>query len=116
MRPDTRPIEFLVRRQASENSSCQTGGIHTRTAAIRPTDLETPLCKVDRKDMHLCHLPFLRERHHGAEQASYSDAGRRGHPTHQFTPVSELCRNHGVSDASIYKLKGKLGGMDVTCY
>jgi hypothetical protein len=30
MRPDTRPIEFLVRRQSLENSSCQTGGIHTR--------------------------------------------------------------------------------------
>lgn len=88
MRPDTRPIEFLVRRQASENSSCQTGGIHTCTAAIRPTDLEAPLCKVDRKDMHLCHLPFLHERHHGAGQASYSDAGRRGHPPHQFEQIA----------------------------
>ncbi|CCM79808.1 hypothetical protein BN77_p40071 [Rhizobium mesoamericanum STM3625] len=29
------------------------------------------------------------------------------------TPVSELCRKHGVSDASIYKWKAKLGGMDV---
>ena len=28
--------------------------------------------------------------------------------------VSELCRNHGVSDASIYKWKAKFGGMDVS--
>lgn len=26
------------------------------------------------------------------------------------TPVSELCRKHGVSDASIYKWKAKFGG------
>jgi putative transposase len=29
-------------------------------------------------------------------------------------PVSEFCRNHGVSDASIYKWKAKYGGMDVS--
>ncbi len=29
------------------------------------------------------------------------------------TPVAELCRKHGVSDASIYKWKAKFGGMDV---
>ena len=29
-------------------------------------------------------------------------------------PVSELCREHGVSDASIYKWKAKFGGMDVS--
>jgi putative transposase len=28
--------------------------------------------------------------------------------------VSELCRKHGVSDASIYKWKAKYGGMDVS--
>lgn len=27
--------------------------------------------------------------------------------------VAELCRKHGVSDASIYKWKAKFGGMDV---
>jgi putative transposase len=27
-------------------------------------------------------------------------------------PVSDLCRKHGVSDASIYKWKTKHGGMD----
>ncbi|KQV36319.1 transposase [Rhizobium sp. Root268] len=30
------------------------------------------------------------------------------------TPVSELCRKHGVTDASIYKWKAKFGGMDVS--
>lgn len=29
-------------------------------------------------------------------------------------PVAELCRKHGVSDASIYKWKAKYGGMDVS--
>jgi putative transposase len=28
--------------------------------------------------------------------------------------VAELCRRHGVSDASIYKWKAKYGGMDVS--
>ncbi len=28
--------------------------------------------------------------------------------------VAELCRKHGVSDASIYKWKAKFGGMDVS--
>ncbi|MBY3171636.1 IS3-like element ISRle4 family transposase [Rhizobium laguerreae] len=30
------------------------------------------------------------------------------------TPVSELCRKHGVSDASIYKWKAEFGGMEVS--
>ena len=29
-------------------------------------------------------------------------------------PVSDLCRKHGVSDASIYKWKAKFGGMEVS--
>jgi putative transposase len=29
-------------------------------------------------------------------------------------PVSELCRKHGVSDASTYKWKAKYGGMAVS--
>lgn len=29
-------------------------------------------------------------------------------------PVAELCRKHGVSDASIYKWKARFGGMDVS--
>lgn len=29
-------------------------------------------------------------------------------------PVAELCRKHGISDASIYKWKAKYGGMDVS--
>jgi putative transposase len=28
-------------------------------------------------------------------------------------PIAELCRKHGVSDASIYKWKAKFGGMEV---
>ena len=29
-------------------------------------------------------------------------------------PVSELCREHGMSDASFYKWRAKYGGMDVS--
>jgi putative transposase len=29
-------------------------------------------------------------------------------------PVADLCRKHGVSNASIYKWKTKYGGMDVS--
>jgi putative transposase len=29
-------------------------------------------------------------------------------------PVAELCRKHGVSDASIYKWKARFGGMEVS--
>ena len=29
-------------------------------------------------------------------------------------PVSDLCRKHGISDASIYKWKARFGGMDVS--
>ena len=29
-------------------------------------------------------------------------------------PVADLCRKHGVSDASIYKWEAKFGGMDVS--
>jgi putative transposase len=28
-------------------------------------------------------------------------------------PVKELCRKHGFSDATFYKWRGRLGGMDV---
>ena len=28
-------------------------------------------------------------------------------------PVSDLCRKHGVSDASIYRWKARFGGMNV---
>ncbi len=30
------------------------------------------------------------------------------------TPASELCRKHGVSDASIYKWKARFGGMEAS--
>jgi putative transposase len=29
-------------------------------------------------------------------------------------PIAELCRKHGVSNASLYKWKAKYGGMDVS--
>ena len=29
-------------------------------------------------------------------------------------PVADLCRKHGVSDASIYKWKARFGGMDIS--
>jgi len=29
-------------------------------------------------------------------------------------PVSDLCRKHGVSDASVYKWKARYGGMEVS--
>jgi len=29
-------------------------------------------------------------------------------------PVADLCRKHGVSDASIYKWKARFGGMEVS--
>jgi putative transposase len=28
--------------------------------------------------------------------------------------VADLCRKHGISDASIYKWKAKFGGMDIS--
>ena len=49
---------------------------------ICSTNLKAPFREVDRKDMHLCHLPSLRERHHGAKRASYRRRPK-GHP-HQF--------------------------------
>ena len=30
------------------------------------------------------------------------------------TPASELCREHGMSDAKFYKWRAKFGGMDVS--
>ncbi len=30
------------------------------------------------------------------------------------TPVAELCREHGMSDATFYKWRSKFGGMDVS--
>jgi putative transposase len=29
-------------------------------------------------------------------------------------PVADLCRKHGVSNASVYKWKAKCGGMDIS--
>ena len=30
------------------------------------------------------------------------------------TPVADLCREHGMSDATFYKWRAKFGGMDVS--
>ena len=30
------------------------------------------------------------------------------------TPVSQLCREHGISSATFYKWRGKFGGMDAS--
>ena len=30
------------------------------------------------------------------------------------TPVADLCREHGMSDATFYKWRAKVGGMDVS--
>jgi putative transposase len=30
------------------------------------------------------------------------------------TPVTELCREHGMSDATFYKWRAKFGGMNVS--
>jgi putative transposase len=43
---------------------------------------------------------------HGLVLTCLGDAGR--------ISVADLCRKHGVSDASIYKRKAKFGGMDVS--
>lgn len=34
--------------------------------------------------------PSLRKRHHGVKQASYADAGGRGHPSHQFSIENKI--------------------------
>jgi hypothetical protein len=51
--------------------------------------LEAPLREVDRKDMHLCHLPSLRKRHHGAMQASYRRR-RKGASTPSVQSVTDF--------------------------
>jgi putative transposase len=46
--------------------------------------------------------------------ARFSDAQIRGilKQAEGGTPVSELCREHGMSSASFYKWRAKFGGMD----
>ena len=48
--------------------------------------------------------------------ARYSDAQIMGilKQAEGGTPVSELCREHGMSNASFYKWRAKLGGMDAS--
>ncbi len=35
-------------------------------------------------------------------------------PAEAGTPATELCREHGMSDATFYKWRSKFGGMDVS--
>ena len=46
----------------------------------------------------------------------YSDAQIMGilKQAESGVPVSELCREHGMSNASFYKWRAKYGGMDVS--
>lgn len=48
--------------------------------------------------------------------ARYSDAQIMGilKQAEGGVPVSELCREHGMSSASFYKWRAKFGGMDVS--
>ena len=48
--------------------------------------------------------------------ARYSDAQIMGilKQAEAGTPVSELCREHGMSSASFYKWRAKFGGMDAS--
>ena len=46
----------------------------------------------------------------------YSDAQIMGilKQAESGVPISELCREHGMSNASFYKWRAKYGGMDVS--
>lgn len=48
--------------------------------------------------------------------ARYSDAQIKGilKQAEGGVPVSELCREHGMSSASFYKWRAKFGGMDAS--
>ena len=48
--------------------------------------------------------------------ARYSDAQTMGilKQAESGVPVSELCREHGMSSASFYKWRAKFGGMDAS--
>jgi putative transposase len=48
--------------------------------------------------------------------ARYSDAQTMGilKQAEGGTPVSELCREHGMSSASFYKWRAKFGGLDAS--
>ena len=50
------------------------------------------------------------------ENKRYSDAQIIGilKQAESGVPVSELCREHGMSNASFYKWRAKFGGMDAS--
>jgi hypothetical protein len=87
-RPDTRPIEVPACEQPSEESPRNTGGIHTRPTAIRCADLKASLGEIDRQNMNVGHVASPLIAPDWRSLASY-DAGRRGHPPHQFIPLAE---------------------------
>lgn len=51
----------------------------------------------------------FRGRHSGASRSCHKHWSDR-----VGVPVADLCRKHGVSNASVYKWKAKYGGMDVS--
>lgn len=50
------------------------------------------------------------------KKSKYSDAQIMGilNQAEGGVPVSELCREHGMSNASFYKWRAKFGGMDAS--
>ena len=45
---------------------------------------------------------------------SFDPAPARGRRSGGGVPVAELCREHGMSNASFYKWRAKFGGMDAS--
>ena len=85
-RPDTRPIQVPNRRNSQKIFLQNWGHPHTprpdpsRRPGSSASPNRSPECT-----RQPCASPSMA--HHGAGQASY-DAGRRGHPPHQFTRVA----------------------------
>ena len=57
-------------------------------------------------------LPFIRQFYVKQELCGLRRMETKEHEA--GLPVADLCRKHGVSDASIYKWKARYGGMDVS--
>ena len=54
-RHDTRPIEVPACKEPLEESSCKTGGIHTRATSIRRANLKASLGEIDRQNINVRH-------------------------------------------------------------
>lgn len=48
------------------------------------------------------------------KKSRYSESQIISKEAENGIPVTELCRKHGMSDASFYKWRAKYGGMDVS--